>query len=160
MTNAYDMVNVAQGEFQQLVSENASCIPKTKQAMICKDSSQAHGPRMQYSFVAQAAETGVAMDNFDTLADHDIAEDGEEGEDSRKRRLPVDDQERYVVDFEAIGQVSYTCSAGICMSDDDHLMAAVDEFLYIVRNVQDNGRRVLRSRADTCDFPPLLFLIR
>ena len=71
----------------------------------------------------------MAMYYLDSFANYDIAKDGEEGEDGRKGRLAIDDQEWNVVDFEAIGQVSYACSAGVSVSDDDHLVAAIDEFL-------------------------------
>lgn len=84
---------------------------------------------MQDGFIAQATKTGMAMYEFDALANDDIAEDWKEGEDGGKGCLAVDDQKGYVVDFEAICQVAHTCSSGIGMSYDNDLVSAIDEFL-------------------------------
>ena len=84
---------------------------------------------MQYGFMAQAAQTGMSVYNLDALADYDIAKDGEKGEDGWEGGLTVDDEERNVVDFESVGQISHTCSAGIGMCNDDNFVSAIDEFL-------------------------------
>lgn len=72
---------------------------------------------------------------LDPLTYDDIAEDGEEREDGRKGRLAVDDKEGYVVDFEAIGKVAYTCATSVRMCDDSHLMSSIDEFLVLFSTV-------------------------
>jgi len=133
MTDTNDMVNVAQGKLQELVGEDATCVCEAKQTVIREDSPQTHRSRMQYSLIAQTTETGMAMHYLDSFANHDVPEDGEEGEDGRKGCLAVDDEERYVVDLEAIREISYACSASVGMSDDNHLVAAIDEFLDGVR---------------------------
>lgn len=46
MTDADDMIYVAQSEFKQLVGKNTGSICEAKQTMICEDSSQAHGTGM------------------------------------------------------------------------------------------------------------------
>jgi hypothetical protein len=51
----------------------------------------------------------MAVHYLDALANDDVPENGEEGEDGRERGFSVDDQKRDVVDFEAIRKVSYTC---------------------------------------------------
>jgi hypothetical protein len=79
--------------------------------------------------MAQAAKTGMSVDNLNALADYDIAEDGEKGEDGGKGSLAIDDPKGDVVDLESIGKVSYTLSAGIGMGDDDYFVSTVDEFL-------------------------------
>jgi hypothetical protein len=84
---------------------------------------------MQYCLIAQAAEAGMSVHYLDSLAYYDVAEDGEEGEDGWEGRFAVHDEEWYVVDLEAIRQVSHTCSASVRVSDDNHLVAAIDEFL-------------------------------
>ena len=90
---------------------------------------------MQYSLVAQATETGMTVYYLDSFTNYDVAEYGKEGEDGWESRLAVDDEEWDVVDFESIRQVPYACSSGIGVSDDDHLVAAIYEFLKIVRIV-------------------------
>ena len=129
MTDADDMINVAQCKLEQLVGQNAPSICKAKQTVVRKDCPQAHCPRMQDGLMAQAAKTSMSMDNLNALANYDIAEDGKEGEDGGKGRLAVDDEKGNVVDLEAVGQVAYALSAGIGVCDDYDFMSAVDEFL-------------------------------
>jgi hypothetical protein len=137
MAHTDDMVNVAECELQELVGEYAASICKAEQTVICKDGPQAHGPGMQNSFVAQATKASMAMYDLDSFADHNVAEDGKEGEDSGERRLAVDDQEGDIVDLEAICKVSHACSASVGVSDDNDLVAPIDEFLYVCQYVQD-----------------------
>lgn len=157
MADTDDMINVAQSELEQLVGENTPSICKAKQTVICKDGSQSHCTCMQDGLVTQAAETGVPMDNLNALADDNVAEDREEGEDGGKGRFAVDDQEGNVVDLEPIGQVAYALSAGIGVCNDYDFMSAVDEFLVLFRR-HDRlpGRGRLRLRVGTCDSPLLL----
>ena len=90
--------------------------------------------------MAQIAETGMAVHNLDLLPDEDLAEDGEAGEHCREGRAAVHDPVRDVIDFDAVGQVADASASGIGgvvrrsvgMGDDDHLVAAVDEFLQCV----------------------------
>jgi hypothetical protein len=115
---------------------------------------------MQNSFVAQATKTSMAMYNLDALADHNVAEDGEEGEDGGERRLAVDDQEWDVVDLEAIRKVSHACSAGIGVGNDNDLVASIDEFLCICQCAEDRQLgTILRWTAGTCDSLPLLYMV-
>ena len=107
--------------------------------MICEDRPQPHGSSMQYGLIAQAAETSMSVYDFDALADHDVAKDGEEREDGRKGGLSVDDQKRDVVDLEAICEVSHTSPTSVGMSDDNHLVSAIDEFLKLVRAVKNGS---------------------
>jgi hypothetical protein len=92
---------------------------------------------MQNSFVAQATKTSMAMYNLDALADHNVAEYGEEGENGGERRLAVDDQEWDIVDLEAIGKVSHASSTGVGVGDDNDLVASIDEFLCICQYTED-----------------------
>ncbi len=79
--------------------------------------------------MAEVAETGMAMDDLNLLANDNVSKDGKEGEDGRKGRFPVDHKEWNMVDFEAIGEVTNAGPAGVCMGDDNDLMAAIDKFL-------------------------------
>lgn len=129
MANTDDMINVAQGELEQLVGQNARSISETKQTVVGENCSQAHCARMQNGFMAKAAKTGVSMDNLDALADDNVAEDGEKGEDGGKGGLAIDDPEGNVVDLKSIGQVSHAFSAGVGVGDDNDFVPTVDEFL-------------------------------
>jgi hypothetical protein len=129
MADTYNMIDVAQRKLQKLVRENCPCVSEPEKTVICKDCTQPHSASMQDSLMAQTAKTSMAVYNFDSFAYDDVAEDGEEGEDGGERSLAVDDEEGNVVDFEAVGEVSHTCPASICVCNDDNFVAAIDEFL-------------------------------
>lgn len=78
MAHADDMINIAQAELEQLVGKDTRGVGKTEQRVVRVDGAQTHGAGMQDGFMAQAAQTGMAMDNIDALPQDDIAEDGEE----------------------------------------------------------------------------------
>jgi hypothetical protein len=101
--------------------------------MICENSPQPHGARVQYCLIAQAAEAGMTVYYLNSFADYDVAKDGKERENGRKRGLSIDDQERDIVDFKAVCEISYTGAPGVGVSDDNHLVASIDEFLKLVR---------------------------
>lgn len=67
------------------------------------------------------------MDDLYALPDHDIAENGEEGEHGGEGRLAVNDEEGDMVDFEAIGEVADPRTAFIGVGYDDDFVPAVDE---------------------------------
>lgn len=46
MANADHMVDIAEGELEELVGQDARSISETEQRVICEDSPQPHGPRM------------------------------------------------------------------------------------------------------------------
>jgi len=46
MAHADDMVDVTEGEFQQLVGEDTGGIGKAKQTVVGEDGPQTHGPGM------------------------------------------------------------------------------------------------------------------
>lgn len=127
MANTNYMVHVAQCKFQKLVGQNAGSICETKQGMIRKNSPQSHCSRMQYSFMAKTAQTCVAMHNLNLLAYDNVPKYGEEREDGWEGSGAVHDQERDVVDLEAIREVSYSGSPFIGVSDDYYFVAAVDQ---------------------------------
>lgn len=84
---------------------------------------------MQNGLAAEAAQTCMAMDDFDLLSNHDIAEYGEEGKDGGEGRFAVDDEEGNVVDLESIGEVPDSGAALVRMCDNDDFVPTVDEFL-------------------------------
>ena len=77
--------------------------------------------------MAQTAETRMAMHNLYLLPNDDVPKDREEREDGRERGLAVDDEERNVVDLQAIGKVADAGSAFVGMRNDYDFMAAVYE---------------------------------
>jgi hypothetical protein len=79
------------------------------------------------------------MHNFNLLSYHNVPEDWEKGEDCRKGCSSIYDQERYVIDFETIRQVSHTSPTIICMCYDDDFMPSVDEFSRELVNVAFNS---------------------
>ena len=131
MTDTDNVIHVAENKLQQLIRKNRSCIRKPKQRVVRKDSPQPHRPRMQYSLAAKATQTGMPVDNLNLFANDDISEYGEEREERRHGRLAVDDEEGYMVHFQAVCQIPHSCSTRIGVGDDDNLVAPVDELLRI-----------------------------
>ncbi|KAL1844434.1 hypothetical protein VTK73DRAFT_2564 [Phialemonium thermophilum] len=167
VAHADNVVHVAQGKLEKLVGQDAARIGKAKEGVVGEDGAQAHGAGVQDSLVAEAAETGVAVDDLDALAQHDVAEDGEEGEDAGEGGAAVDDQEGHVVDLEAVGQIAHTRAALVGVGDDDDLVAAVpqlgrelvdvalDTARLRVEEVADHGDVVRAPHLDFIFFFPL-----
>lgn len=132
VTDAYDMVDIAQCEFEELVGKDTPSIRKTKQAMVCEDSSQSHSPCMQYGLMAQTTQAGVSMYDSNALANNNIAEDGKEGEDGGEGGLAVDNPEWDVVDLETVGKISDAFPTVVRMCDDDDLVSTIYEFLVVL----------------------------
>lgn len=71
----------------------------------------------------------MPMDYLYIFAYHNIPEDWEEGKDGRKGCFAVYYKEWYVVDLEAVGEISNTGSSLICVCDYDYFVASIYEFL-------------------------------
>lgn len=121
------MVHVAERKLEQLVGQDARRVCKPKERMIRKDGTQAHGAGVQDALVAQTTEAPMAVDNLDALADADVPQHGEEGEDGGEGGVAVDDEEGHVVDLEAVGEVAHALAVAVRVRDDDDLVPAVDE---------------------------------
>ena len=78
--------------------------------------------------MAKTAQTGVTVDDVDLLADHDVSEYGEEGEDGREGGGAVDDGEGDMVDLDAVRKISDPFPVGVRMRYDDDLVAPIDQF--------------------------------
>ncbi len=129
--------------------------------MVGEDGPQAHSARMQDCLVAQTTKTGMAVYNLDSFAYDDVAKHGEEGEDGGEGGLPVDDEEGDIIDLQPVGEVTHSCSAGICMGNDYDFMATIYELLVMGQESSAwVGECVLRWTAGTCDFLPPLCSMR
>lgn len=132
MANTDDVINVAQGKFEKLIGEDRSGVGKSEQGVVRENSPQAHSPCMQNRFMTETAQAGVPVHYVNLFADNDVSEYGEEGEDRRHSRLAVYDEEGNVVDLESIGEVPDSGAPLVCMGNDDHFMAAINEFLRLL----------------------------
>lgn len=65
------------------------------------------------------------MYNLNLFSQHYIPEYRKEAEHSRERGGTVDDQERDVIDFQAVREVAYACSSLISVRYDYNFMSAV-----------------------------------
>lgn len=84
----------------------------------------------------------MTMDDLNSFAYNDVAEDWEEGKDGRERSLAIYDKEGYIVNLQSICKVSNTCTAGVCVSDDYDFMSTINEFLGKVSDrLMDGGMR-------------------
>ena len=127
VAHTYYVVHVAEGELQHLVGENAGCIGKAEERVVCKDRANAHRSCMQDGFVTKVTQAPMAVDNVDVLAQNDISEKGKEGEDCGKGSASVYDEERTVVDLYAVGEPPNTSSVVVGVGDDDDFVSAVDK---------------------------------
>lgn len=123
------MVDIAQCKLEQLVCKNRSRVGKSKQGMVREHSAKAHGPGMKNSFMAETTQAGMPVDNLDLLANDNVPENGEEGENRRHSGLAVYNEERDVVDLESIGKVADPGASFVGMGNDDHFVASVNKFL-------------------------------
>ena len=99
MTDANDVVDIAQGELEQLIGQDTGGIGEAKERMVREYGADSHGARVQNGFVAEIAETGVAVDDFNALANHYVAEHGEEGEYSGEGGFAIDYRKWAIVHF-------------------------------------------------------------
>lgn len=79
--------------------------------------------------MAETTQTLVAVNNLNLLTNYNVAENWKEGEDGGHCRFAVDDEKRDMVDFQAVGQVSYAGPAFVRVSDNDHFMTTINQFL-------------------------------
>lgn len=129
MTDADNMIHVAQSKFQKFIRQYRTCVGEPKQRMIGEDSPQAHRPCVQDRFMAEATQARMTVYDLDLLADYDISKYRKEGEDGWQGRFAVDNEKWDMVDLEAIGEVTDTCASFIGMSNDNNFVSSVDELL-------------------------------
>jgi hypothetical protein len=72
MGNTDNMPNITQTELEQLIRHNTSRIAESEERMIGEDGIQTHRSRMQNAFMAEIAETGVAVDNLNAFTNKDL----------------------------------------------------------------------------------------
>jgi hypothetical protein len=82
---------------------------------------------MQYSFMAEAAQTRVPMNNLDLFSNENVSEDWKAGEDGWKCGSTVNDEKWDMVDFEAICEISYTRSSFVCVRYNYDFVSSIDE---------------------------------
>ncbi|OKO97841.1 hypothetical protein PENSUB_9767 [Penicillium subrubescens] len=129
MADTDRMVHVTQCKLEELVGQNGGGIGESKKRMVGKDGPQSHCSCVEDGFSTEATETGMTVDNLNLLPNDNVAEYGKERKDGREGGFPVDNEERDVVDFQAIGEVADSCSTFVRMRDYDDFVSAVDEFL-------------------------------
>ena len=143
------MIDIAQRELQKLVRQDTGGICEAEKRMIGKHGAQAHGPRMQYRFLAEIAQTTVTMHNLDLLTNDNVSKDGEEGKHGGKRGLSVYDQKGNMVDFESICQIANSGAAVVSVCEDNNLVAAVNELgRELVDVTLDSSRLRVEEVAD------------
>ena len=96
--------------------------------MIGEDSSQTHSPGVQYRLMTETAQTGMAMYNLNLFSDEDIPEDWKAREDGWEGGCAVDHKKWDMVNFQTVGEVSYTGSAFVCVCYNYDFVASIDEF--------------------------------
>lgn len=77
--------------------------------------------------MAKTAQAPMSMYNLNLFSNDNVAEYRKEGEDSGEGGLAVDDEERHMVDFQAICEVSHAGPFFVCVGDDYNLVPAINE---------------------------------
>lgn len=72
----------------------------------------------------------MTMDNLNLFSYKDIAEHREKRKHCWEGCFTVDHEERNVIDFEAVGEISHTRSAFVCVCNYDDFMPPVNQFLF------------------------------
>jgi hypothetical protein len=107
---------------------------------------------MQYSFMAETAQTSMAMYNLNLFSNDDIPKYGEEGEDGWERSCAVHNQKWDMVDFQTIREVSYTGATFVCVCDNYHLVSSIDELggklIYVTLNPPWLGEEIVADHSD------------
>lgn len=67
------------------------------------------------------------MHDIDPFSQYNIPKNGEEREHSREGGAPVDDEKRYMINFQAVSEIPNPRSTFVGVRDDDDFVAAVDE---------------------------------
>jgi hypothetical protein len=80
------------------------------------------------------------MYDLNLLAYNDVPEDREERKDRRERSFTINHVKWHMVDFETVGEVSNSCSPGVGMRYNYHLMTPVDEFLEAFQSMLSRSR--------------------
>ena len=94
--------------------------------MVREYRSKAHRTGMKDGFMTKVAETPVAVDDLDLFAYDNIAEDGKKRKNRWHSSLAIYNEERYVIDFEAIREISNSSPTLVCVSDDHHFVTSID----------------------------------
>jgi hypothetical protein len=71
----------------------------------------------------------MAMYDLDLLANDDVTKHREKGEHGGHSCRTIDDEKWYMIDFKAIGKISYAGSTLVSVCNDDNFMAAINQFL-------------------------------
>lgn len=68
------------------------------------------------------------MDDLDLLSEDNASKHRKEGEDCWKGRFAVYDQEWDMVDLQTVGEVVHPSTTLVCVSDDYHFVASINQF--------------------------------
>lgn len=71
----------------------------------------------------------MTVNNLNLFPNENISEHWEERKNGRESCFSVDNKEWDMVDFEAVGEVSYAGPTFVRVGDDDDFMSTVDQFL-------------------------------
>ena len=92
------------------------------------------------------------MYNFDLLPNDDVSEDWEEGEHRWERRGSIYDQERYMIDFETICEISNSSSPFVSVCNYNYFMPSVyelcRELVYVTLNSSGLRKEEVADHGD------------
>lgn len=120
--------------------------------MVREDGPDAHSAGVQGRFPAKTAERSMTVYYVDLLPNDNVAEYREKRENGRKRGRAIDDEERHVVNFEAVGQVADAGSILIRVRYDYHLVASINkslrQLIYVTFDASWLGEEEIADHSD------------
>ena len=102
--------------------------------------------------MAKTTQACMTMNNLDLLSQDDVTKYREKGEYGGHCTLAIYDQKRNIIDFQAVRQVSYPSTVIVGMSDNDHLVASINELGRELINMAFHSSGLRKEKvADHCN---------
>ena len=150
MTDANNVVHVAQRKLQQFIRQDAGGVCEAEQGVVGENGPQAHCSGMDNGLATQVAQAGMSVHDLNLLSYDDVAEDGKEGKDGGEGGFAIDDEEGHMVHLKAVRQVAHTSAAFVGMRDDDNFVATVNELGRQLVDVRLDSPYISQRRALWC----------
>ena len=97
--------------------------------------------------MTETAQARMSVHDLYLFPQDDVPKNRKERKDRGEGAFPVDDEERYMVDLEAVGQVTHPGPPFVGVGDDDDLVAAVDELGRELVDVAFNAARLREEKV-------------
>lgn len=129
MRDANDVVDIREGELEELVHDNTAGIRESKERMIREAGFETHGARVDDGLVAHRGEGLVSMNDRYPLPQDNCPEDRKESVECRRGSVLKDNLHGDMVNFEPVGQTPNPAPAAIGVCDDNNFVSPLYQAL-------------------------------